>query len=128
VIPASVWAALDGGKNLLLRADIPRRIEVLATDYLAQTKALPKLRDQLIKVEERMQGTLDLPGLLDAGRIDELVKILLTDYYDPLYLHSEVGRTYVCEIDAAHVGQAARDVVDWIEGSAESKTFGAGHV
>ncbi len=127
VIPEQVWVALDGGGNVLLRADIPRRIEVLATDYLAQPKALPKLRDQLIKVEERMHGAPDLPGLLDAGRIDELVKTLLTDYYDPLYLHSEVGRSYACEIDASDVSRAALDVVDWIEGMAEIKTAGAIH-
>jgi tRNA 2-selenouridine synthase len=120
VIPAAVWKVLQGGENLVLRAEMPRRISVLSTDYLAQPEALPKLREQLVQVEKRMQGTWDLPGLLDGGRIDELVSVLLTDYYDPLYLHSEAGRDYACEIDAGDALQAAQDVIAWIEASMET--------
>lgn len=120
VIPATVWKALDGGKNLLLTASTQRRTQVLASDYLARTEALPKLRKQLIKVESRMQGVWNLAELLDQGRIDELVGILLTQYYDPLYLHSEKGRTYACEIDAEDPLQAATKVIAWVERLAPS--------
>jgi tRNA 2-selenouridine synthase len=115
VIPASVWKALDGGENLLLAASLKRRTEVLSSDYLRRTEALPQLREQLIKVEGRMQGTWGLGELMDQGRIDELVEVLLSQYYDPLYLHSEKGRTYVGKIDTEDPVCAAKEVVAWAE-------------
>lgn len=115
VIPGRVWEALDSGVNLLLEASLERRIQVLAEDYLARPEALPLLKQQLVAVQERMGGDRDLPGLLDQGRIDELVQDLLDQYYDPLYRHSEKGRTYAARIRTESPQQAASEVIAWIE-------------
>ena len=115
IIPASLWGALDTGTNLLLEANTDRRIQVLAEDYLARPGAIPKLREQLVAVQDRMGGDRDLPGLLDQGRIDELVEDLLVNYYDPLYLHSEKGRAYAATIDSTDPRVAAHEVVAWVE-------------
>ncbi len=115
IIPASLWGALDGGVNLLLETTVDRRTQVLAEDYLARPAGLPKLREQLAAVQERMGGERDLPGLLDAGAIDPLVEDLLVNYYDPLYRHSEKGRAYAATFDSTDPRGAARALVDWIE-------------
>ena len=115
IIPPALWGALDSGTNLLLEADVERRIQVLAEDYLARPSAIPLLKEQLLAVQERMGGERDLPGLLDAGEIDALVGDLLVNYYDPLYRHSEKGRDYATRVDSTNPSAAARSIVEWIE-------------
>jgi tRNA 2-selenouridine synthase len=116
IIPAAVWGSLGSGTNLLLEADVPRRVEVLLEDYLADPSARPRLREQLLLVQERMGGpAVDLVGLFDGGREAELVERLLADYYDPLYRHSETGKAYAARIDASDPAKAAARVVELIE-------------
>lgn len=118
IIPASMWAALRTGTNLLLEADVPRRVQVLMEDYLAVPAARPLLREQLAAVQARIDGPpVDLVGLLDAEREAELVEVLLERYYDPLYRHSESGKAYAGVVDASDPAAAARAVVEFVEAS-----------
>lgn len=111
IVPATIWEALRGGTNLLLEADVPRRVEVLVADYLADPAARPKLRQQLAAVQERIEGPpVDLLSLFDARREPELVEVLLERYYDPLYRHSEKDKQYAARIDATDPQAAAAAV------------------
>jgi len=118
VVPERVWSALDRGTNILLEADVPRRVEVLAEDYLAKPEAGERLRAQLARIE-RLMGPVKyedvLTGLWDRGAIAELVELLLERYYDPRYRHGEKGRDYALTIDATDPARAAREVAAWIE-------------
>lgn len=116
IVPPKLWAAMEAGVNVELVADVGRRVEVLSTDYLATAGARDELRRQLPLVEARMPKSHVGPGLvalLDAGRTDELVRILLEHYYDPLYRHSEKGRNYAERIDATDPRAAAVACVEW---------------
>jgi len=119
IIPATIWGALGAGTNLLLEADVPRRVEVLLEDYLADPSARPRLREQLLLVQARMAGAssapVDLVELFDGGREAELVERLLAEYYDPLYRHSETGKAYAARIDASDPVAAAERAVELIE-------------
>ena len=111
VIPPSVWDALRGGVNVRVTASLGRRVEVLKRDYMAIDEALPELRTQLGKVAQRMEGTPPLQEMLDDGRVNELVELLLARYYDPLYLGSEQGKAYVATIDADDIDAAAHELL-----------------
>lgn len=115
VIPARIWAALQGATNLRLEASIPRRIEVLSEDYLADASSIPKLREQLVAVSKRMEGEPDLAGMLDRGETDALVELLLVRYYDPLYQRSDEGKIDTAILDAEDPERAADEIVTWIE-------------
>lgn len=123
VIPAAIWEPLQAATNIELVADEDYRVQVLLEDYLAQDENRAPLREQLTKVEARMsQGFGHLPPcrrplveLFDQGRERELVKILLADYYDPLYRHSEGGRNYEISFDSSDPERAAGEIVSWIE-------------
>lgn len=115
VIPASIWAAMKRARHLEITASVERRVRVLSEDYLADPSALGKLREQLGAVSKRMEGSPDLPGMLDRGETDGLVEILLSGYYDPLYRRSEENKVYGASIDSESPEQAARDVVAWVE-------------
>jgi tRNA 2-selenouridine synthase len=118
IVPPRMWAALDGGVNVRLDAPMERRVEVLLADYLEQTTNRAELRGRLPFIEDRL-GKVKWKGklvaLLDAGAERELVKTLLELYYDPLYRHSEKGRTCAVTIDATDPARAASECAAWIE-------------
>ena len=115
VICGPVWRAMRGATNVLLSAPTEVRVRVLMDDYLEDPSARELLRTQLRTVAERMPGRPELVQMLDGGQEAELVELLLKDYYDPLYRHSEKGKTYALEVDASDVPQAAERIVSWIE-------------
>lgn len=115
VIPGSLWDSLQAATNIELTASSEVRGRVLMEDYLARPEARPKLREQLVALEGRMEGTYDLPQLLDAGREAELVQLLLDHYYDPLYRRSEKGKRYAASFDVKDPLASAAEVVAWIE-------------
>lgn len=113
-IPPRVWHAMESGTNVELVASVERRVAVLSEDYLAEPRAREELRRQLPLVEARMPRKHVGPGLvalLDAQRTDELVRILLEHYYDPLYRHSEKKKVYAARVDASDPRAAARACV-----------------
>jgi len=118
VLPASLWRAIDGGTALELRAQPERRIRVLIEDYLAAPGNRAELAQALPFIEQRLgprrwQGAL--VALLEGGREAELVEVLLERYYDPLYRHSEEGRSYAASFDASEPTRAAEEIASWIE-------------
>lgn len=123
VIPTRVWDVLRAGTDIELVAPTERRVQVLVDDYLAGETSRDELREKLPEVERRMKQAVPagtLVELLDSDRVPELVELLLSHYYDPLYRHSErrhqeQGRGYRATIDTSDPGRAAQEVVDWIE-------------
>jgi tRNA 2-selenouridine synthase len=123
ILPPALWEAMTDATNVLLEADVAHRVEVLCADYLADERSRVELRARLPHVESRMQRAADatpLVELLDAGRTDELVKLLLEHYYDPLYRHGEKGREHALRVDASDPDRAAREIVDWAASGARS--------
>ena len=115
--PPRLWAALEGGVSLRLVAPPERRAQVLVEDYLARDEHRAELRARLPFLEERLGRTKYkgvLTALLDARRDVELALLLLERYYDPLYAHSEAGRTYAATFDARDPSRCAAAVARWI--------------
>lgn len=120
-LPSSLWSTLEGGVGVELFASVGRRVDVLIADYLAIDGSRAQLRAKLPFIEQRLgprRWTGRLVAMLDAGLDGELARQLLEHYYDPLYRHSERGRTYAARFDADDPEAAARAIVDWIESGA----------
>ena len=122
IVPERVWGLLVGGRNFKLTTSLTRRIEALREEYLAEDDATEELLKRLPFIEERLgpvkwKGVLT--GLLENGRVDELVEALLEHYYDPLYLHSEKGREHDATMDSTEPTACAEELVAWIEAARE---------
>jgi tRNA 2-selenouridine synthase len=119
VLPERVWHALSEATNVELTAPPERRVRVLLDDYLATGGSRAELRERLPFIEQRL-GPVKwdgaLTGLLDEGRDEELVLVLLERYYDPLYRHSERGKRYAATIDSSDPERAAREIAALVEG------------
>jgi tRNA 2-selenouridine synthase len=118
ILPTELWRAMGAGVALELTAPVERRVEVLETDYLSSAASRAQLLQQLPRVESRMvlpAGAPALASLLESGRVDELVRLLLDRYYVPLYRRSAKGRRYAASIDASNPARAAAEIAAWIE-------------
>jgi tRNA 2-selenouridine synthase len=118
ILPPTLWNAMSAGTALEITAPLEPRIEVLRREYLADEESRRELLLQLPCVEERMRrepGAPALADLLEEGRVEELVRILLDGHYDPLYRHSQRGRRYAATFDASDPAAAAWRIVEWIE-------------
>ena len=118
IVPERVWGSLVGGRNLKLTTSVERRVEALREDYLAEDGATEELLGKLPFIEERLgpvkwKGVLT--GMLEGGRVDELVEALLEHYYDPLYLHSEKEREHDATFDSTDPTACAEELSAWIE-------------
>jgi len=118
IIPSSVWESMRAGVSLELTASTSRRVAVLTEDYLARQENRGELRAQLPFIEARLGSARyagALVGMLDSGREDELVELLLDLYYDPLYRHSEQSYAYAWSVDTGDPVRAAGEIATWIE-------------
>jgi tRNA 2-selenouridine synthase len=117
VSPEPVWRAIDGGASLELRAPLERRIRVLVEDYLVTPANAAELARRLPFLERRLGPRWDgvLVSLLESGRAEELVQLLLERYYDPLYARSEGRRRHVAQFDSTAPTAAAREIASWID-------------
>ncbi len=125
ILPPQLWSVMETATSLELTASVERRIEVLATDYLATEHGRIELRAQLPHVEARMAKAHIGPGLvalLNAGRTDELVRLLLEHYYDPLYRHGQKAKTYATRIDATDPRAAAEAILVWCRAARATAT------
>lgn len=119
IIPGPMWGAMQAATNIYLEASTSHRVEVLIEDYLATEASRDQLRRQLPFIEERLGPNKwegELVTRLDDGREGELVELLLEHYYDPLYRHSEKGRSYDVTFSADDTQGVAAELVEWIEG------------
>jgi tRNA 2-selenouridine synthase len=116
-LPRSVWRAIDEGVPLELVAPTERRVTVLCDDYLASPESRAELARQLPFIEARLGPEFagQLVALLDAARERELVELLLARYYDPLYRHSETGRSYQARFETSDPRASALAIAHWIE-------------
>lgn len=120
ILPSPVWSSLQSGTNILLYADMETRIDVLIDDYLGRDANRADLRLQLPFIEKRL-GPVKWKGaltaLLDAKADRDLVRLLLEEYYDPLYEHSEKGKSYCHRVEMRCHKQAAAEIAEVIEAS-----------
>jgi hypothetical protein len=86
-------------------------------DYLADPAGRSQLARQLALLEARMPGRPELVAMFAQGREREVVALLLEDYYDPLYRHSEKHHRYAATFDATDPRAAAQAIVSRIEES-----------
>jgi len=127
ILPERVWSSLQGACDLELGAPLARRVEVLVEDYLAHPGNRGELESRLPFIENRLgprkwDGVL--VSLLREGREEELVEILLEEYYDPLYRHSEkrhaerkngADREYARSFDTSDPRACAREIAEFID-------------
>lgn len=117
-IPETLFAAMNRGPKILARADIETRVTRLIEEYVdLYSRRHDEIRASLLALRKRLGGdrTQRLAAAFDAGDIREVVRTLLTDYYDPLYGYEQADTAdYACTVDAADLPAAAARIIEYL--------------
>ena len=121
-LPGSVADSIRGGIAVLVSAPLDRRSERIMLEYAPETwdsADVDRFRRGLSLIGRRVprETALFLESAFDDGRLPDVVRRLLVDYYDPLYQRSCVeGRQFALEFETSP--DPAEDARRFIRGAA----------
>ena len=123
VIPEFFHRKMKGGDDILITASIKKRVENIYLEYIKDIESnklefidrvlesLTSIKKYLIKKAGK-DSYFKLLELAEKANFKELTKILLEEYYDPMYEHSQKKvDNYRAEIDAENIEKAADKIV-----------------
>lgn len=123
VIPKFFYKKMKMGDDILIEASMAKRVENIYLEYI---KDIQKDKKQFIKrilesikaiekyiVEKAGKDNYQkLINLTEAGEFKSLIEIILREYYDPLYAHSQNKiDNYKAVIKAENIKKAAAEIL-----------------
>ncbi len=124
VIPEFFHKKMKAGEDLLINASMQKRVENIYLEYIRdiesnQSEFIDRVLESLTAIKKYLikkagkDSYFKLLNLAEAAKFKELTKILLEEYYDPMYEHSQKKvDNYRAEIDAENIEKAAEEIVD----------------
>lgn len=114
-VPESVFTSLANAKHLSLEADLDLRTDIILEDYAGAS--YDELLECLNKVGRYIskEKLAEYTELLNNNKIKELSKILMVEYYDPLYQKSIDKYTYEREITYNSIEEAVEKVIEYLK-------------
>jgi tRNA 2-selenouridine synthase len=118
-LPEALFNAMRQGKNLLLSANIELRVDRLIAEYMDMCGNNHEAIIAGIQSLRKRIGNKKTDQILDwfkSGMIREVVKILLLDYYDPMYGYEKTDPSnYDTCVKADDVEQATDDIIQYLQ-------------
>jgi len=114
-IPDFFYKAMLKGQHVLVERSLEKRAEEAVKEYLAgnNLEEIKRITLSLFKIISKKSKQLII-DLIDKGELQEAAKILLEEYYDPLYLHTLKKRDYSFKVNNDDVEEAARLIHSFI--------------
>jgi tRNA 2-selenouridine synthase len=119
-LPDCIFERIQSGVSVLVTGSLEARCQRISEEYLRAGGALPdKVAEQLVLLDalkERLgtQTVSRLRELVVSGDVGEAVRILLVDYYDPLYSRQiERARPFALEVSGDDPTAAAAALGRW---------------
>ncbi|TYO98549.1 tRNA 2-selenouridine synthase [Geothermobacter ehrlichii] len=109
ILPERLFQALQDEVSLWVEAPLERRIDIILDDYPARDQLRETFVPPILALKPVLGGkrTQELLSWLEQGRWRELVGALMTEYYDPRYLHTLPQRRLTIEATTEEAGLAA---------------------
>lgn len=114
-VPDFLRKRIDAGRSVLVTASVEVRAKRIVDEYLAHmdNELLNRARNSLRLLKPSLGGKCieTIKAMADEGRFYEVVKILLQEYYDPLY-EKQMARyqPFDTTVDGEDIGKAARQL------------------
>lgn len=124
VIPEFFHLKMKAGQDLLITASMEKRVENIYLEYIKdiesnQEEFIERVLESLTAIKKYLikkagkDSYFKLLELAKNAKFKELTKILLEEYYDPMYEHSQKKvETYRAEIKAENIKNAAEEIVE----------------
>lgn len=118
-VPDVLYQAMQRGPRILLRADIEIRITRLIeeyTDLYDHNRAAIEASIEALRPRLGKRKTDCMLADLLIGNIRQVVRVLLEDYYDPLYGYDTIEENkFAAIINANDLEQASTDIIDFLK-------------
>lgn len=115
-LPAGLARAMKQGHLVLVTASMEKRVARIIEDYpVTDEQTAAQVRGILESLRRKLGNPITdtLCRLLRQGKFDELVHILLVEYYDKRYQNSLKRYRYQLEISSEDIEQAAAALVEF---------------
>src|SRR6056297_1653437 len=124
VIPEFFHQKMKTGDDLLINASMKKRVENIYLEYIKdiesnQQEFIKRVLESLTAIKKYLikkagkDSYFKLLELAEAANFKKLTEILLKEYYDPMYEHSQKKvDNYKAEIEAENIKEAACRIVD----------------
>ena len=115
-IPQNLAKGMKIGKRILLNASIETRIKRIVKEYdICDDKSIQQI-DLILQSLRLAIGKVKVEKLrfwLKLGEIENIVRMLLLDYYDPRYQHAMKGYKYELELSTEDLDLAALELINF---------------
>lgn len=117
-IPDVLFEGMKKGKKILATASVDNRISRLIKEYTdVYTKNYGAIISSINTLERKigLKRTQTLTAQMEACQLDEVVRSLLIDYYDPLYGYEKANTaTYDFVVCADDLVEASSRIMDYL--------------
>ncbi len=117
VLPEVLHKGMQSGKQLLVYDSVPNRVRRLVKEYTAFLTSDPELEAALSRLDKRLgyAKTDELKTKLSNGEYAEFTRILLQEYYDPLYGYpNQPDAAYSLSVAMEQPAQALEIIEDFL--------------
>jgi tRNA 2-selenouridine synthase len=118
ILPEVLVNAMRSGIHILAYCPIEERIQRIKRIYAGNIEHNKNgLKSAIMSLEKRLGKAVvgELTGLVDRGRLDEVVEYLLIKYYDPLYKYpTQPSPDYDLNVDTTDVQRAAKTIKEYM--------------
>ena len=121
LIPDYIYDSMIKGKRLLIDVDLDQRAKNIMEEYTESENWKVETIEGMKKLGKYIsEGDLAIYfKMLEEGDIEELVKTLMLDYYDPMYKKGEDKYKYEITVDANSIESACHTIEEWIKNNYE---------
>lgn len=110
-MPLFLFKAMKQGKHILITRSVEKRVELAVREYFK-----PEFIPQMKEISQKLWRVIgkkrkeEMIAFLDSGEYAVAAKILLTEYYDPLYQHTLKEISFMVEVNSDEVEKAVGEV------------------
>lgn len=117
-LPDCIYSRIKSGTPIIVTGTLEKRVERIIADYLSTNtqQELERALDLLADLKERLgvQKLQEIKAAVLSGDLRSGIRMLLTDYYDPLYLkHFQHGAPFQLEVSGDNPAIAAEEIAQW---------------
>ncbi len=115
-LPKSIIEEMAIGTMIKITASVETRIQRIIEDYPITSDEIRQKMESIFRTLTKRLGhaTVDkLCELLQKDRIDELVYILLTEYYDKRYGNMYKKYTFSLEVSSENIDEAVKELTEY---------------